>query len=86
MEWEKRRECGLALCESHHCVRRRGCTAASCDRVGHRTSRFIRKPKTLGVFGGWAFGFGLVVVRSVCVCWCGVWRAVAGVWVIAGVS
>ncbi|CAK1555692.1 unnamed protein product [Leptosia nina] len=26
MEWEKRRECGLALCEAHHCVRTRGCT------------------------------------------------------------
>lgn len=39
MEWEKRRECGAALCEARHCVggRARGMVARA--RAGRRTQR-----------------------------------------------
>lgn len=39
MEWEKRRECGAALCEARHCVRQRGRAMTPRVGVGRRTQR-----------------------------------------------
>lgn len=39
MEWEKRRECGVALCEARHCARQRDFCLRLRIRAGRRTQR-----------------------------------------------
>lgn len=56
--------------------------SAAGERGTSNTTWFIRKPKTLGVFGGWAYGSRFSSGEA-CVCACVRTRgyAVTGVWV-----
>lgn len=39
MEWEKRRECGAALCEARHCARQGARAMSARVRARRRTQR-----------------------------------------------